>query len=511
MKNIVIVGGGTAGWITALYAKKNLPSYNIVLIESEDIGILGAGEGVATNFVDFINHVEINPADLISRAGATLKSGIKFTNWSTDKKFFYHGFGSHHQDLGMFSAPNINQSGFFSSQYFFPNAENTEDELYIEESEKNKVMFAKNNFSESSDSFKAFKQYYRYSFHFDARKMAAFLSETGVNRGISLIKGDVVSFLSSHNKDISHINLSDGRSIPADFVFDCTGFARLIIGKHFNSKWISFKDKLPMKKAIPFVIPIDKNNIPPYTEAIAMDYGWMWKIPLQNRYGCGYVFDSDYISEPDAIKEIENFLGFEPEYPRKNKGSFSFNPGCFKNVLVGNVLGVGLASGFVEPLEATSIAQTIVLLQRFFTNPALMFIKDEENTKHFNQKYVDDSEFIADFIQMHYMTKKTNTDFWINFINKNNISKTLIHRINLMKNSMVTDQELFRLHSAYSYYAIANGIDLLDKEKTNKYIDTLGFKKLKNIINDEKQYYINTDEKFLYHHDILKMLGGFSE
>ena len=129
------------------------------------------------------------------------------------------------------------------------------------------------------------------------------------------------------------------------------------------------------KKAIPFFLEMDK-EIPPYTEAIAMDYGWMWKIPTQDRYGCGYVYDSNYISDDDAIKEIENYLGFEPQYPRKEKGAFSFSAGCFEDIWIKNCLSVGLSAGFLEPLEATSIMQTIFALKRFMSDKQNLYTND---------------------------------------------------------------------------------------------------------------------------------------
>lgn len=507
MKKIVVIGGGTVGWLTALYAKKNFPDSNVTLIESDEIGILGAGEGTLTNFVDFVNYLDISFKDLVKHAGATLKSGIKFTNWSDDGGYYYHGFGSNPQDLGSFDQLSVYKTNFFSSEYLFPNIQNKENEIFIDVSEQNKVMFALDKSLKTFDgNMKSLNQYCRYAFHFDARALAKFLSDTGIQRGINLIKGQVVSFDSYNSGDIHTINLDNGKAIKSDFIFDCSGLARLLIGKHFKSEWISFRESLPMKKAIPFFLPIDKDNIPPYTEAIAMDYGWMWKIPLQHRYGCGYVFDSDYISEEEAMNEIESFLGFKPDYPRAGKGAFNFNPGCFDRVLINNVLAVGLSSGFVEPLEATSIAQSIVLLRRFFMHPGLLVERNQDFVEYFNKSYIKDSEFIADFIQMHYLTNKTNTPFWKNFRDNNKISNSLIYRIGLMDNSMALEDGIFSMHSSYSYYSVANGMGLLDKQKVLNTYKDLGFNNFTDKIKNGK----NSDliNSFLTHSEFLGMLGA---
>lgn len=266
-----------------------------------------------------------------------------------------------------------------------------------------------------------------------------------------------------------------------------------------------------MKKAIPFFLKMDEDGIPPYTEAIAMNYGWVWKIPLQHRYGCGYVFDSDYISENQAMEEIEKFFNIKPEYPRGGKGAFSFDPGCFDRVLINNVLAVGLSSGFVEPLEATSIAQLIVLLRRFFTNPRLLIDRDKDYVEHFNKKYVNDSEFVADFIHMHYLTNKSNSLFWNEFKQKNQTPKSLTDRIKLMNNETTFDDDLFSMHSAYSYYAIANGMDIVDKDRLAKAYSDLGFDSHANLISLSKTKNADIINLFLSHKDFLKKLGAFNE
>jgi tryptophan halogenase len=518
MKNLVIVGGGTSGWLTALYAKKIFPTHNVSLIESKEIGILGAGEGSTSVFSEFLDYLDVPIEGLIKETKSTIKSGVKFTNWSKENNHYYHGFKIINKPLG-FNFFNGKTNSFQYPQMSilntiaFNNNEKTEDYDFVaRSSEKNKVLMHFNDFVlDSNESIKNFENYSKHSLHFDARLLAEFLSKVGQKRGIKHIEGKILKINSKENKDISSLELDNNKIIEVDFIFDCSGFSKVFIGNHFNSEWISFRDKLPMKKAIPFFIDIDKENIPTYTEAIAMNYGWMWKIPLQHRYGCGYVFDSDYITNEDAIKEIENFLGYEPNYPKPNKGSFDFDPGCFKTVLKNNVVAVGLSSGFIEPLEATSIMQIIVLLQRLFTNPSLMFNKNQFAVDHFNDKYVNDCKEVLDLIQLHYLTNKENTLFWSEFKNKNKISESLTKKINIINNSILLQEDVGKMFPSDSYYLITKGMNILNLDNIKSIYSSLSLDKFEASRNNQKEKQDIVSNLFLKHHDFLKNLGGLND
>ena len=347
-----------------------------------------------------------------------------------------------------------------------------------------------------------------YSIHFDARLLASFLLKVGVSRKIKLIENEITNVETNYQNDIIALKLNNNESIPTDFVFDCSGFARLIIGKHYNSKWQSFSEYLPMKRALPFFIDMNTENIPSYTEAIAMDYGWMWKIPLQHRYGCGYVFDSDYINEDQAEEEIEKFLGFKPIYPKTNGKSFIFDPGCFEEVWINNCLAVGLSSGFLEPLEATSIGQSILLLQRFFMQKHKIFSNNTETKKIFNEYYVRDTKSIVDFLGLHYTTNKDNSDFWINFNKNNKKSQNLLNNLHLLKNSIMTKLYDEIWFTRESYYIVALGNKIIDLNNINtiykEWIDEKKYNELNNFILNKQ----NISKDFVKNNDFLKHMGG---
>jgi tryptophan halogenase len=424
LKNIVILGGGATGWITALYAQRVMPESTITVIESEEIGILGAGEGSTPHLINFLDFVGIPVSHLVKHADATIKNGIKFTNWNNDGKDFYHGFYSlNNLD---FNGCNIHERASSIDSAFVTNAargDSVNDFSYTRKvSEKNKVPFLyKREFSSSAneDPIVKFDGLSYFSIHFNATKLAATLRDVALARGVSRIEGIVDNIKGNDLGDI--VQLSIGKKhVLVDFIFDCSGFARFIIGKHYKAKWKSHADKLPVNAAVPFFIPIEsKESIPAYTESIAMKYGWMWKIPTKERFGCGYVYDSSLISEKDVAEEIEKYLGYEPIYPRKNKGGFVFEAGYYETPWVKNCVAVGLASGFIEPLEATSIWVTIQSLEALFSNIDVLAFKDERNSEDFNRKFREMSDGVVDFVYFHYMSDRDDTDFWKKFTLEN--------------------------------------------------------------------------------------------
>jgi tryptophan halogenase len=513
MKNIVVVGGGTAGWITALYAKKIFHDDNITLIESPEIGILGAGEGSTRQLIKILSYLDIGIEELIKETKCTIKTGIKFTNWSKEKDYYYHDF-THEGSIFDESCFGVEDDNFDFPILKYERLlniieKNTNSSVNDEYSDNNLLPFTPLTEGKSDKSSLHFwNKYSGHSIHFDARLLASFLSKLGTLRGINLIENTIVNIQTDDNNNIIALELNDNNNIPVDFVFDCSGFARLIIGKHYNSKWQSFSEYLPMKRALPFFIDIDTENIPSYTEAIAMDYGWMWKIPLQHRYGCGYVFDSDYINEDQAQEEIEKFLGFKPTYPKTNEKSFVFDPGCFEEIWINNCLAVGLSSGFLEPLEATSIGQSILLLQRFFMQKHKIFSNDIKTKKLFNQYYVRDTKSIVDFLSLHYTTNKDNSDFWINFDKNNKKSQNLLNNLHVLQNSVLTKLYDEIWFSKNSYYIVALGNKIIGLDNINniygKWVNEERYNELNNFILNKK----NISKDFVKHSDALKQMGA---
>ena len=485
IKNVVIVGGGTAGWATALLAHKYLPDATISLVESKEIGILGAGEGTTPNFISFLDEVNIPVSDLIKHTGATIKNAIKFTNWNGDGKHYYHGFLVDHPALSNLTATDLMDEYELSSLISVADEVPFEDYNFMTKiCEKNRVpqvlrVDAHNSFS--NPIFK-FNRLANFSVHFDAVKVAGYLKTIALSRGVLHIEGLVKEIKSSKSGDITSLVLESKKVLKTDFVFDCSGFHRLIIGKHFKSEWISYKDYLPVDCAVPFFLDKEE-DIPPYTEAIAMKYGWMWKIPLQERYGCGYVFDSSLISEEEATKEIEEYLGFTPHYPRADKGGFKFDAGCFKTPWINNCLAVGLSAGFIEPLEATSVFASLVYVRKALNNLSEIYNRKQKYIDRYNDEVLKYTDDIFNFVYFHYLGKRNDTVFWHRFKEESNYPQPVKDMVNLFKNYVPRKSD-FRGYGAFalfSWLSVAYGLNLVNKElfkqmsHDNKYKET--FKK----------------------------------
>lgn len=368
-RNLVVLGAGTAGWLTALFCKKIFPDFNIKIIGNKKIGIIGVGEATTPPFVSLLKELNIDPLTLVRETGGSIKQGISFENWNGDGKKYFHGF--YEKFLSNVSIPPI-----FShdcGDYYYKN-------LIHKKLDFNEYSYA----AKLSYQNKVDLEQISYAIHFDTNKLSTYLAKLGKQRNIEYIEGDF-------NK----------LKLEYDFIFDCSGLSRLIIKN--KSKWKSYRKHLPMKQAIPFHLPVKENK--PYTSAIAMKYGWMWQIPLADRIGAGYVFDSDYIDAAQAQKEAEDFLGHKIDVKR----SINFEAGRHEKFWVDNCMAVGLSSCFIEPLESTSIHLTVQQLNllRQFANNLFNGTNDL-----FNEIMTNTMDEILHFVYLHYLTKRKDTSFW---------------------------------------------------------------------------------------------------
>jgi len=357
MHKFVIIGGGTAGWVTALTIKKYIPYCDVTVVASSEIGILGAGEGVTPHFNELMTDLDIPMQGIFDNAKATVKAGIKFTNWNGDGTDYFHPFWD------------------------------------------NKTAV-----------------------HFDASLLAKHLQGIALSRGVKLIDEQVTNINSSKSGDITSFDLKSGQTVEANFVFDCSGLHRLIIGKHFNVEWNSYDHMLPCNRALPFFIQSDDDK-PDYTEAIAMKYGWVWRIPVEGRYGCGYVFDKRFVTDEEAIAELKEKFG-DITIPR----AFEFKAGAYKKTWVNNCIAIGLSAGFTEPLEATSIWIQILSLRHYLLQHTA-FVKGDPHVRNSYNEYVSEiNTYMAEFIHAHYLTKRSDSEFWTTFREKNQ-TPTYVKRV----------------------------------------------------------------------------------
>jgi tryptophan halogenase len=467
--NLVIVGGGTAGWITALYAKKAYPNKTVILVESDEIGILGAGEGSTPSLISLFNFLEISTSDLINNCNATIKNSIKFSNWSKDNDYYFHPFASTNQasndynfSLNSYLELDTGFSHIYSSKF----NHKIIDYCFMQKLSENfcvPIIENKEKYFEYETS--KFYNIGFWSIHFDASMLAKYLRKVGEKRGIIRKEGKVEDIICDNSGNITELKTKN-ESIKTEFVFDCTGFKRMIIGNFYKSKWISHSKNLPIKRAAAFFLDIEK-NIPPYTEAIAMKYGWMWKIPTQNRYGCGYAFDSDFISDDEAKKEIDDFLGFEVDPTR----TFSFDAGFYEKVWINNCLAVGLSAGFIEPLEATSLMQLGFELEMFFS-----LYNNQELKENFNNYYKKQTEEVLNFIYVHYVTNKNNTTFWKDFTKNNEMPVFVENLLSFIKEyppNELTFKNNEKVFNFTNYFYVLIGNKIINKKTLQKYLSLM--------------------------------------
>jgi len=470
MNNIVILGGGTAGWITALLMERYFPDKSFTVIESDDIGILGAGEGTTPDFVNLLSLLEIDITEIIKYCDGSFKLGITFSNWNGDGKSYLHSFGNCFFDDLDFEVKRLHN-------YCVGNQIPIEDYQIGQHLIKQaKIPFYINH----NDGLLA--THSSFALHFNARKLAVYLRTLAEFRGIKRIEGKVVSISNNMREEIDSLILEAGEVVKGDFFFDCSGFARLLIGKHYNTEWISYNDRLPLDTALPFFISHDNKGIKPHTEAIAMKYGWCWKIPVKDRYGCGYVYDSNYITHDQAVNEITEHFGTDISI---NPKSFKFNAGMYKDTLVKNCMAVGLSQSFVEPLEATSIWAFCMNL-RHFAMYNLLDKRTDQMARMFNESARKINEQIVNFLYLHYITKRKDSKFWQEFRTKNQCPVDVSEFLQFWNDyGIVSDVDLYdmtsgsrqlTIFSKESWLHVCDGLGLLNADTFKKTVENTSFK-----------------------------------
>lgn len=381
-KSICILGGGTSGLVTALVLKRWYPALEVKIVESSKIGIVGVGEGSTEHWATFMKVANINLKDLITETGATFKSGIKFENWNGDGKFYFHSLHANYTDtiysglpatsvaLMLNGAEHLTPDSILNSRHYFPLATTVNQ------------------------------------YHFDTFKLNTFLHKTATARGVVIVDDDISDVVLDDQGFVSHLVGKDNVQHYADLFVDCSGFARVISSK-LGAKWVDCGEYLPMNRAFAFPTP-GTNDIPSHTISKALSSGWSWRIPTQERYGNGYVFSDEFITEGQAVDELQQHYDTKIDIGR----SFKFSAGYVNKFWIKNCVTLGLAGSFVEPLEATSIGTSI---QQALGLGSALLSWDKHNTKvsdQYNIHFEAVAKNIIDFVQLHYLTKRNDSEFW---------------------------------------------------------------------------------------------------
>lgn len=402
-RRLVVTGGGTAGWLAALIfqaeaIKQGVP-LSVTLVESSKIPTIGVGEGTTSVFRDVLQSLGLDEREFLTKTDATIKYGIRHRDW---RRVGHHYDGP--IDDVYHLADKVPNGGQWIDTFCVAAGRSVADpHVFAALMAGGKAPVAEVNGREVPVSA------FHHAFHFDQAKVGTWLRSKA--RGIEMIDGLVEG--AEHDPetgDITALKLEGGQRVQGDFFVDATGFRRTLIGREMGASWVSYADILPVNRAMPFWLDLKPDQeLPTYTLAWAQKAGWMWQIPTAGRIGCGYVY-SDAHSSPDAAQaEIEAALGHAIE-PRND---IKINAGRLNEVWRGNVLAVGLASSFLEPLEATSIHGTIVALLLFARRHlADLGAPDPKGRDRYNAAIAQQVDDFRDFINLHYVTERRDTPFW---------------------------------------------------------------------------------------------------
>jgi len=454
-EHIVIVGGGSAGWMAAsiFLASFGRQGSRISLVESSNVPTIGVGEGTTPLFKRFLKFLGIPEAEFMAACNATYKHGIEFPDWTANDEFpsYFHPFASpafSQYDRPFFEACNRRRRG---------EAADTDPAGYFFAAE----LAAQRKAPAGPPPRTPDK--IDYAYHFDAGLLAEFLKQRCRENGINHVIDHVNDVVLKENGDISHLVTEEGGELHGDFFVDCTGFARRLLGQRLGAEFTSYKPRLFNDSAVALRTPLpEEGDIPPYTESRALSAGWAWRIPLTNRIGWGYVHSSDYITSEEAERELRELIGAPAEdQPARH---LKMQTGRVSEHWKNNCVSIGLSQGFIEPLEATALGLVQFSINRFVTQFARGNFEPTYRD-HFNRIVNDAFDSTLDYIQMHYkLTTRRDTPYWRDCAANENISDVMRGVIEGWDSEAPDFLPVLQRHvqgssyAPYSWYCILSGM-----------------------------------------------------
>jgi len=468
---VVIAGGGTAGWMVAAALSRTLgKALDIKLVESDEIGTVGVGEATIPTLVTFHRLLDINEQEFMAATQATFKLGIGFENWRDVNQNYIHSFGTTGKDHWT--------AGF--QHFWLKGRQRNLAGDYGDYCVELKAAL-ENKFAHLP------RGGMNYAFHIDAGLYARFLRKLSEGYGVKRIEGKITNVLTHDDTGfIKAIRLDSGAQIEGDLFIDCTGFRALLIGQTLQEPYEDWSHWLPCDSAVAVQTESVGEAIP-LTRSIARESGWQWRIPLQHRVGNGMVYCSRYIDDEQAkhtlLANIEGKVRTEPRV-------IKFKPGQRRQTWVKNCIAVGLASGFIEPLESTSIhliGRSIIRLLQMFPGAAI----NPTDIEEFNRQTVAELEHIRDFIVLHYhVTNRQDTPFW-NACRTMQIPASLQHRIELFRETGRVFRFQNELFAENSWIQVMLGQGIVPKQY-HQVADLMGDAELSRFLDQIKAQVDNT-------------------
>ena len=490
ISRVVIVGGGTAGWMAASGLAKSLgETIDITLVESDDIGTVGVGEAVIPVIKSFHALLELEEKDFIQAVNGTYKLGIEFENWGRLGESYFHPFGS----------PGVEA---WAAQYhhYWLKARRQGEARALRNFSLEASMAKAGRFTLGSDPQP------QYAYHFDAGLYAKLLRKISEEHGVNRVEGKVVNVnLHGESGFIQSVQLESGKLIEGDLFIDCSGFRGLLIQQALKVEWEDWSHWLRNNSAI--AVQTESVSPPaPYTRSTARTCGWQWNIPLQNRVGNGIVYSSDYMSDDEARRALLNNIEGQPiNEPRVIK----FRTGRRSQQWVKNCVAVGLSSGFLEPLESTSIhliQNSVLRLVRMF--PAMEI--DPAEVRQFNNETTAEIENIRNFIILHYkVNQRSDSKYWID-CREMAIPEHLAHKIALFESNARVVRENNEMFRECSWAAVMLGQGIVPTGY-HPFVDNLSDQQLRQLMAEVRTNVSRLVDASPSHKDFLMAMKGSSK
>jgi tryptophan 7-halogenase len=491
IRKIVIVGGGTSGWMSAAALARMIEhaGVSVTLIESDEIGAVGVGEATIPSIRTFNTMLGLDENDFVRHTQGSFKLGIEFVDWYRLGGRYIHPFGTYGLDM----------QGIRFHQFWLK-LKQLGDAALGDLSEYNLCTSAAvlNRFTRPRGGKDSVLASLGYAFHFDAGLYARYLRKYSETRGVRRIEGKIVDVrLRSDDGFITSVVLEDGRTVDGELFLDCSGFRSLLLGQTYQVAFQDWSHWLPCNRAV--AIPCERTApLLPYTRSTADAAGWRWRIPLQHRTGNGYVYCSQYISDEDARAQLLRGLDGAP---RAEARVLKFTAGCRSKFWVKNCIAIGLAGGFLEPLESTSIhlVQTgIAKLMVLFPDRSFSATEIDAYNGYALQEY----EKIRDFLILHYKaTQRDDTPFWRRCRDMS-IPESLQQKIDLFSakgRALPTPDDLFTEHS-WIAVMLGQGIE---PEGYDPLVDSLPIEELRRFVQHARDVVSKTAHAMPLHHAFI--------
>ncbi|WP_242895204.1 tryptophan halogenase family protein [Actinomadura litoris] len=466
IRNVVIVGGGTAGWMTASYLAATFDSaVSVTLVESKNVPTIGVGEATFSTIRHFFGYLGLKEEEWMPECHATYKLAIRFENWREPGHRFYHPFertrlvdgfpltdwwlhfgGRDRFDDDCFVIPALCERK--------SSPRHLDGEIFERrEANGNNTPAGRSTMAEQRNQFP-------YAYHFDAALLARFLTGYGTARGVRHVLDDVTDVALDERGWISHVTTAEHGPLEGDLFIDCTGFRGMLLNKKLGEPFQSYQETLPNDSAVALRVPVDvaARGLRPCTTATAQDAGWIWTIPLYGRIGTGYVYASDYISPDEAERALREFVG--PEADGLEANHIKMRIGRTRNPWVNNCVGIGLTAGFVEPLESTGIF--------FIQNGVEQLVKhfpdanwNESLRTSYNNHIGRMMDGVREFLSLHYYAaRRADNQYWKDTKTRP-LPDGLAARVELWRAKLPDSESVFPHYHGfepYSYQAMLLGL-----------------------------------------------------